>query len=131
MTKFQTPYNREKYLYHDNVSGKSMTVPDQGMTVQQMLRRFASGMPVNARFKDAQFDSDTGMAGVPDISKLDLVDQQEAKQYVANRIKELQNQAAREEQENKDKKFNEAVEKATKLIQSHEQAPAGGSAATT
>lgn len=85
--KWRTPYN-----YKDNpTKGEvntmpSETVPDQSMPVREIMRRFASGLPLGG-VKVPVYD---GEEDLPDHRTLDLADIQEIKENNAQRISEMQ-----------------------------------------
>lgn len=61
--------------------GESMTVPDQAMSIQEMLRRAASGLPLDGgkvpMYEGDEDTEDDDLIGHPDLSKMDLVDRAE------------------------------------------------------
>lgn len=64
----------------------SMTVPDQSMSIQEILRRFASGLPVGGA-KVAFYDD--GENPMPDPRKMDLAEWQETRENYIAELKEL------------------------------------------
>lgn len=78
--------------------GVSMTIPDQAMSLDVMLQRFSSGLPVTGR-NDGFYDGDDY---VPDYNSLDLVDIQEmkdeadfvVKRWNKSKIRKVDKQAA-------------------------------------
>jgi DNA-binding transcriptional MerR regulator len=65
-----------------------MTVPDQTMTLRQIMDRYASGLPVGG-IKEALWDEDPENSLGINPRVLDLVDLQELKEMNKEDIKEL------------------------------------------
>lgn len=66
----------------------SMTVPDQAMSVQEIMLRFTSGRPVNLNSELMYTDDQL----LPDLARMDFVERQELIEANAERIKNLQAQ---------------------------------------
>jgi len=56
-------------------TGPGMAVPDQSMTVQEILSRYARGLPLGGQRVPLYEDDE--IAGMADVSKMDLADRQE------------------------------------------------------
>lgn len=84
MEKFKTNYNAEKFAPdHEKSTKPSMTVPDQTLSLREVLRRYSQGLPING-VKVPLYDENPEDANLPDISKLDLAEREElALQYAA------------------------------------------------
>lgn len=89
----------------------SMTIPDQSMSLQEMIDRFVHGIPVNAAkvpfYAPDDFDDDD-LEPLPDPLKMDPVDRQEmaeeAQAYLLATSKALENEKKRFEKGKADKK---------------------------
>ncbi|MFY7787217.1 MAG: hypothetical protein ACOVQA_05025 [Thermoflexibacteraceae bacterium] len=94
-----------QYGYH-HPSGEtntqpSQTVPDQSMSVSEIMRRYAQGLPM-AGYKVPTYSDDENQDlndVFPNIKKLDLAELQELKLNTAIQIKELTKKAKQEEQQ--------------------------------
>lgn len=68
----------------------SLTVPDQALSIKEILRRFAAGIPMDAGkmpiFQQDQEDEE----GMPDFRHMDLVDRQEAAIQYAEELAEIE-----------------------------------------
>ena len=85
--------------------GKSMTVPDQGLTIQQLLERHSRGVSLGAPdLKGEYFDTE-----IPRHD--DLTDALEHKKQLDKKAKELDKQIKKEQAEQKAKKAQSIKEK--------------------
>lgn len=84
----------------------SLTVPDQSMSVNELLKRHASGIHT-AGNQNPFFDEDS--QGL-DIRKLDLVDLQQLTELTKARVTELKEKAANELKEAKNAKQKASAE---------------------
>lgn len=103
----------------------SLTVPGQGMTVKDIVNRFASGYPLDAGKIKEPFDSDIVDKYLQgrDIRTLDLSEVQEIREAVQAEIDELNEKVAKE----KNEEYNKAVEEAAaKKLAEFEAAKKGG-----
>ena len=76
MKKFNTILNYKEYKGQVNKQ-KSLTVPDQAMSIKQIMERFARGLPVE-RFQplyDENIDDESEF--LPDPKTLDLAERQQ------------------------------------------------------
>lgn len=113
----------ESHWVGEKNDGKSRTVPDQSITVREMLKRHTQGL------------TNTGVSGVPiyngdelipDLSKMDLPTRQEYLDYVADQLVEVKNRLEEAAKNKKEaeyiKKVNDAVQEELKKMR--DQAPA-------
>lgn len=68
------------------ITAPSMTVPDQTMSIREILDRYARGLPIEGQ-KVPMYDGDEF---VPDIAHMDLVDVDEMRRNNADRILHIQ-----------------------------------------
>lgn len=54
----------------------SMTVPDQSLTIREIMRRFASGLPIDGE-KVPMYDEENEENDLPDLSRMDLAEREE------------------------------------------------------
>lgn len=83
--QFRTQYNRLQMSKGEVITGPSQTIPDQTLTLQQILERYAKGLGF-AGSGGAVYDEDEG-GHIPDFRTMDLTEQ---KEYVENTLKELE-----------------------------------------
>lgn len=70
MTKVKTWLNRSEFPTVGEInSGVSMTVPDEALTVKEIISRFSRGLPVGAHIPDFDEEND-----FPDPRTLDLTE---------------------------------------------------------
>lgn len=78
--QFQTAYNRQPTVGEVNKE-PSMTVPDQTMSLREIVRRYAAGLPING-VKIPLYDENPEDDVLPDPRTLDLAEREEmALQY--------------------------------------------------
>lgn len=65
--------------------GPSLTVPDDSMSIREIVRRFASGLPVHGGRVGFYDEGDP----MPDISKMDLADKQEVIENAKSELEEI------------------------------------------
>jgi hypothetical protein len=84
-------YNHEEQQYEVNKQ-KSLTIPDQAMSIKEILSRFARGLDVEG-FKPIYDDDDITLDDyIPDPRNMDLAERQEYKEYVVNELNSLNKQ---------------------------------------
>lgn len=107
---FKTPYNESKFpeLRKEKPNTKpSLTVPDQSMSVQEILTRYAQGLPLGGQRVPVFLGEDDPLQGV-DIRTLDLSEQAEVIAEAKNKKESLRKPKYKQkkliEDEIKDKK---------------------------
>lgn len=101
--KWPTNYNRPKYkgtLRPEKNKLPSMTVPDQTMSIKEILDRHTRGLPIAGQ-KIAFYDPEDDM---PDLSKMDLAERQEHMEAAAEEIKAIQEREETRKKEAAEKK---------------------------
>lgn len=96
--RFKTPYNADLFpRFYDPSGGVSMTIPDQTMSLREIMRRFNAGLPIEGVKVPLYDDED---APLVDIATLDLAEREAAAREareeldsLKDRIKEAQQQA--------------------------------------
>lgn len=82
----RTPYNSRYFAKNQEVNTEpSLTVPDEAMTVIEILKRYASGLPINGG-KVPLYEENGDM---PDYSELDLAERQVIIEQYQQEIKEI------------------------------------------
>lgn len=87
--KFQTQYDRHP-VPEENRFSPSKTIPNQSMTVQEIVQRFAQGLPFDQQRVPVYHGEETFL---PDPKTLDLVEIADLKAQNEEQIKKLQKQA--------------------------------------
>lgn len=93
VTPFKTYYNRRAIvepLDHEPVDPISLTIPDQSMSVAQLVYRYTHGMPLGGR--TPVYDSEAEIQYPADWDKLDLSEKHDFFQEKAKEYEELQEQ---------------------------------------
>jgi hypothetical protein len=93
MKKFKTILDYKEYKGQVNKQ-KSLTVPDQAMSIKQIMERFARGLPVE-QFKpiyDENIDEDSEF--LPDPITMDLADRQAFKEQIQYEFETIRQQQA-------------------------------------
>ena len=107
-------WNRNNPRFKENTriyTGKSITVPDQTMSLRTLVERHARGLPLETNAKTPIYNN----GEVTDVSRLDQIDIIEMQRANAQRIKELQNKMAKDEDEKKAAAEKELTEKLEEL----------------
>lgn len=93
MKKFNTILNYKEYKGQVNKQ-KSLTVPDQAMSIKQIMERFARGLPIE-QFKPIYDDNiDEDSEYLPDPRTLDLAERQMYKEVFTEELENLRYQQA-------------------------------------
>lgn len=116
---FKTPYNL-KFSGYKGTPGEinnepSVTVPENTMSIREIINRHAHGLPINASSRVPLYEGDEPL---PDISRMDLAEIQALRESVDAEIKDFQNQKLKNDQ----KIQQEAdLRKQEQIIQEHEK----------
>lgn len=101
MTKFKVQFSDEYYSPGAEINTKpSATVPDQTMSIREIMRRFASGLPISGE-KVPMYDEENDL---PDPRSLDLIDRQEWLEETRNDVAEMQQKLTKKQQKAADYK---------------------------
>lgn len=88
--KFKNHFNADQFPDKGEVNDQpSKTIPDQTMSIREIVARFQRGLPIDAGKVPIYHGEDIEL---PDIRKLDLVEIQEMKQQIGEDITNLENQ---------------------------------------
>lgn len=102
--KFKHHYNADLFNSDAEVNTQaSLTIPDQSMSVSEIIKRFASGLPVLGE-KVPIYDGEEN--DLPDLNHLDLADRQTLFEQYSN---ELQSIKSKHEREQREKERSEAL----------------------
>ncbi|QXP07919.1 MAG: hypothetical protein [Arizlama microvirus] len=84
----------------------SATVPNQSMTVLEMISRYRRGLPLDG----AKFPVYNGEEALPDISDLDLADQQKIVEAYADQLVDIKNRLSLATKNQKEKQRLDEIE---------------------
>lgn len=89
--RWRTPYTYPEFPSNNEINTQpSLTIPDQTMSIQEILSRYARGIePDNVRTPIYE-----GEDAMPDISKMDLADQQAFREAVEEELDGIKNHYA-------------------------------------
>lgn len=113
----KNPLNAHRFIVIGEVNSQpSMTVPDQSLSIKEILDRHARGLPISGNIQIPVYDEEDDM---PDIRTLDLAERQEMAQKYANELIELRKTQA-EEYAKKQAKRADYEARIRKLIEKEE-----------
>lgn len=103
--KFQNHYNSEEFprAYEHNV-WPSLTVPDQSMSVKEIMDRCAQGLPISGAKVPVYNEEE-----IPDMKKLDLSERFEAVEKNRERIVLMQKHLQEKQEKEKKKQLDQSV----------------------
>ncbi len=109
-------YDHTEQQYEVNKQ-KSLTIPDQAMSIKEILNRYARGLDVEG-FKPIYDDDDITLDDtMPDPRNMDLAEREEYKEYVLQELYSLKNQFNSTETVDLPEVENVAVDSAKEDIQ--------------
>ena len=91
MKKFKTILDYKEYKGQVNKQ-KSLTVPDQAMSIKQIMERFARGLPVEQLKPIYDENIDEESEFLPDPRTMDLADRQEFKEQILHEFETIRQQ---------------------------------------
>lgn len=96
---FQTPFNRDLFpREHEKNTKPSMTIPDQTLSIREIVKRFANGLPVNGERVPMYEEHESENTGyMPDPTTMDLAEREEYVNAIDEQIREI-NKANRQKQ---------------------------------
>jgi hypothetical protein len=80
---------RDKPIEGEKFTQPSLTVPDQTMSIPELIRRYAQGLPLGAPKVPIYEGTDDPMQGI-NFKKLDLSEQMSQLKIFTNEVKETQ-----------------------------------------
>lgn len=124
--KFQTQFNYD-YTQHPGEKNQkpSMTIPDQSMTVAELVERNKRGLPLGGA-KVPIWEENPETEFLPDVKKLDLAEIQEMRENAQAIIDEKQadlQKFEKKKQQNKLKQLELEIETLKKAAQGQQPAP--------
>lgn len=111
--KFKTQWNADQFPQEQGEKNPwpSLTIPDQSMSVMEIMQRYANGIPFEAP-SVGFYDEDDPM---PDVRKLDLAEIQDMQDEAKMTIADITEKWEKERQEKKVKKHKEMHDELDKM----------------
>lgn len=124
---FATPFNYDPKKDRRTIEGKSMTVPDQSMSMEEILRRYNSGLSLTQHGNSFEGYEMTDI--LPDLRKMDLSEIQQLKESNDEKLRALREEIVTKEKQKKEhaelmakeKWFNEETERRAKAAEIQKQ----------
>lgn len=122
--KIRTQYNRSEFKTNYEVNkDKSRTVPDQTMTIAEIVKRYNHGMPVSGK-GDPQFNEEL----LPNLAKMDLSEIHDLQKKVAQDIEDIRKRVQKARTDKYNKELEEMYRKKFASEQKPEDASQGSQA---
>lgn len=101
-------FDHEKQ-YRSTTDKESLTVPDQALTISEIMKRYASGRPINVKsYEEYDGDNIDNVQGIP-LAKLDLSEIHDLAEVTRTNLQNLENEKNKRLQEQKDKQLEESI----------------------
>lgn len=125
--KIKTQYNAAEFdRFPETITGPSVTIPDQTLSLKQLLDRFARGLPIDSEKFPIYHGEEEDL---PDLAKMDISEIADLRDAVNKDIKDKQEELIRQQteldkaeaeknQKEQFKKWKEEEEKEDKPLQS-------------
>ena len=99
--KWKTQYNAHAYdKQYEKNSLPSLTIPDQTLSVKEIMDRFVRGLPVEGA-KIPIYEGDE--SDLPDLSRMDLTERHETIERIKNEVDTLKKKAQKPRVRTEDK----------------------------
>lgn len=100
--KIRTPFQRKWHTTkHEPGGGEDLTVPDQAMSIRELLLRNSRGLPLGGQERVVFYNGEDD--DLPDIKKLDLSEIHDLKEQSQKTIKKALDEQEQREREKADK----------------------------
>lgn len=112
MIKFKTPYNRNEFPAGKGVDCSqkpSLTVPNQALSIQEILLRHARGVPVGVSMQTPLYRGED--YDYPDPAKMDISERVAFAQYLEAELKTMDEAKKTRQAEFRAKKLEEAKQR--------------------
>lgn len=97
----------------------SKTIPDQSLSIREIMLRYARGLPLEG-VREPFFDEDPDNP-MPDLSRMDIIDQHETIQAAKDEIRDIAHKYRTEQEEKKQKAYNEYKAKYEELDKKYKE----------
>lgn len=108
MVKIRNYYDRPETI-GETTDKPSKTVPDQSMTISEIISRTQKGLPVSGVRVPMYNETEDGV--LPDVSKMDISEIYELKRQIARTEKELRKKLQEQQQEEQQRQTEEYYRK--------------------
>lgn len=106
---FKTPYNADNFPKEAEENDEpSMTIPDESMSVREIMNRYAKGLPLMGQ-RVPMYDSENEI-DLPDLTGKDLAEIQEIREQVQQEIYSIKDKAAQEAREKQKAAYEAKIE---------------------
>lgn len=97
--KFRTIYNHDEYDDRRTIiTGVSLAIPHQAMSIREIMTRFVNGQPVNASQRQEIWD---GEEYYPDPRTMDLAELEQIKEQYKAEIEEIESRQTKLKEDQK------------------------------
>lgn len=108
MKKFKTQWQKTPYKGIDT-GDTSLTVPNQAISVREIIRRFQQGLPLEGVInKEPIFE---GEEDIPDFRGMDYTDLEDYKQNIADTLKKVQEDERKQAEQKRQTEYEKAIAK--------------------
>lgn len=90
---------------------KSITIPDEAMSIREIMNRFSRGIPVPNE-RPIYFEGDVLN---PDFNQMDLTEMEDYQKQMVDRLSQMRNSVKQEKEEQKEQNKEEAESESTNL----------------
>lgn len=114
--RFQTAYNRENFRNkkdYETITRPSMTIPNEALSVPDIIRRYAQGLPPVGARTPIYEGEDSPFAGI-DINRMDLVERHNLLEEVKRNIREQQTRRMEELKQKQQAAYKKQVDEGVK-----------------
>ncbi|WNK13796.1 MAG: hypothetical protein [Microvirus sp.] len=94
--------------YATKITEPSMTVPDQSLTIPEIIKRFATGRPVNVKVYDEYTGDHDNLTGV-DIRTMDISEIHDLVSVTNQNLQTLKSESDRRRKISQDKALEESI----------------------
>lgn len=117
VSKFKTQYNATSHTLgrYEKVSKRTMTVPDQSMSIETILKRYAQGLSPSGVKVPMYYNDDP----IPDFQRMDLTDRMDFIKDSNENVSKLSKQYKKEQDDKNAKSLRDRLKK--ELSQESEQ----------
>jgi len=84
----RSQYTNNPTDYEKN-NGISNTIPDDTLSIPEILKRFVKGQPIYATSRKPYYDSENDFETIPDLPRMDLTEQADYFEQHAQNLKDL------------------------------------------
>lgn len=106
--KFRTQYNYGERVPGEINNSPSMTVPDQSMTIQEIISRYARGLPLGGQRVPVYDGEEDPLEGV-NINTLDLAERQQILEQKKQELADLKQRVIDKEKRKKEYRQEKAI----------------------